>query len=155
MTFQNRQGTNLNRKRLTIISQTPTEIIADIERADNATQEGTKIDANVFNTFQSSIDTASSNATNALANSTSAISSATQAISDAANALNVANAASTTANSANTSASTANANATNALTKANTNSTNIASALGRIQTLENTKPTFTLSGTTLNITTNS
>ena len=52
MTFNDRQGTNLNRKRLTIISQTPTEIIADIERADNPTQEGTKINASVFNNFE-------------------------------------------------------------------------------------------------------
>ena len=154
MTFQNRQGTNLNRRRLTIISQTPTEIIADIERADNATIEGTKIDASVFNTFQDSINSANSNATNALANSTSAISTANQASNDASNALSVANSASNTANSANTSASTANTNANSALTKANTNATNITNALGRIQALENSKPTFTLSGTTLNITTN-
>ena len=154
MTFQNRQGTNLNRKRLTIISQTPTEIIADIERADNVTQEGTKIDASVFNAFQDSINSANGNATNALANSTSAISTANQASNDASNALSVANSASNTANTANTTASTANTNANSALTKANTNSSNITSALGRIQTLENNMPTFTLSGSTLNITTN-
>ena len=91
MIFNDRQGTNLNRKRLTIISQTPTEIIADVERADTVTQEGTKINASVFNSFQNSIDSALTQAT-----------------------------------SANT----------------------------RVQTLENRMPTFTLSGTTLNITTN-
>ena len=98
MIFNDRQGTNLNRKRLTIISQTPTEIIADIERADTITQEGTKINASVFNAFQNSIDTAASNATDALSQATSA----------------------------------------------NT----------RVHTLEHRIPTFTLTGTTLNITTN-
>lgn len=140
MIFQNRQGTNLNRKRLTIISQTPTEIIADIERADNPTQEGTKIDASVFNAFQASIDTANTNANNALTNSATAISTANQISSDATSAL-------TTANAANT-------NASSALTKATTNATNISNAVARIQALENSKPTFSLSGTVLNITTN-
>lgn len=44
--FENRVSSNPNRRKLTIISQSPTEIIADIERADeNVTKEGTKIDA--------------------------------------------------------------------------------------------------------------
>ena len=44
--FENRVSTHPNRRKLTIISQSPTEIIADIERADkNTTKEGTKIDA--------------------------------------------------------------------------------------------------------------
>ena len=42
-----RTSSNPNRRKLKIISQTPTEIIADIERADeNVTTTGTKINAN-------------------------------------------------------------------------------------------------------------
>ncbi len=44
--FENRVSRHPNRRKLTIISQSPTEIIADIDRADsNVTKEGTKIDA--------------------------------------------------------------------------------------------------------------
>ena len=140
MIFTDRTGTNLNRKRIKIISQTPTEILADIERADTVTQEGTKLDASVFNTFQSSINQALEVSNNALTQSSSALSSANQAT--------------TTVGSLLTDVATANTNATNALTTANTTSANLSAAVTRIQTLENTKPTFTLSGTTLNITTN-
>ena len=66
MIFQNRQGSNLNRKRLRIVSQTAEEIIADVERADSPTVEGTPIDASVMNQFQSEIDTANSNASTAV-----------------------------------------------------------------------------------------
>lgn len=45
--FVDRTSSNPNRRKLKIISQTPTEIIADIERADeNVTTTGTKINAN-------------------------------------------------------------------------------------------------------------
>ena len=80
MIFQDRTGTNLNRKKITIISQTPNEIIADIERADNPTIEGTPINASVFNAFQQSIDNASNNATNALGIANSANTNATNAV---------------------------------------------------------------------------
>lgn len=50
MEFIDRQGQNLNRKKLTIISQTPTEMIVDVARYDNATTEGTPINANVSTT---------------------------------------------------------------------------------------------------------
>ena len=99
MTFKDREGINLNRKRLTIISQTPTEIIADIERADTVTQEGTKINASVFNAFQASIDASTNNANNALS---------------------IANSASTTANSALATANTNNSNISNALSRIQT-----------------------------------
>ena len=112
MLFKDRTGTNLNRKRIKIISQTPTEIIADIERADNVSEEGTTINAAVFNSFQSSIDTATTNANQA------------------------------------------NSNATNALNMATTANNNATSALQAAQDVSNRVPTFTLSGTTLTITTN-
>ena len=44
--FTDREGSHLNRRKLTIISQTPKEIIVDVERADdNITETGTKINA--------------------------------------------------------------------------------------------------------------
>ena len=100
MIFQNRQGSNLNRKRLRIVSQTAEEIIADVERADNPTVEGTPIDATVMNQFQSEIDTANSNAS-------TAVSTASTAASNAASALSTANAASQTASTAASTASDA------------------------------------------------
>ena len=93
MLFKDRTGTNLNRKRIKIITQTPTEIIADIERADNVTEEGTAINAAVFNAFQTSIDTA-------LNNASSALTSANQASSSSTNALNLATSANTNASNA-------------------------------------------------------
>ena len=119
MLFKDRTGTNLNRKRIKIITQTPTEIIADIERADNVTEEGTAINAAVFNAFQASIDTAVNNASTALTN-------ANQASSASTSALNLA-------------------------TSANTNA---SSALQAAQEASSRVPTFSLSGTTLTITTN-
>ena len=47
MIFSNRTGTNLNRKKLTIVSQTANEIIADVTRADNGTG-GTELNAEFF-----------------------------------------------------------------------------------------------------------
>ena len=83
MIFQDRTGSNLNRKKIKIISQTPTEIIADIERADTPIIEGTTINASVFNTFQNEIDTANTKAQNAHDLATSASNSATTALSKA------------------------------------------------------------------------
>ena len=56
--FMNRTGENLNRRKLTIISQTPNEMIVDIARADNLdTENGTKIDADTLNSkFQSIVN---------------------------------------------------------------------------------------------------
>ena len=79
MTFQDRTGTNLNRKKIKIISQTPSEIIADIERADNPITEGTKINAAVFNTFQDNINTALANSSSANQNAATALTKATEA----------------------------------------------------------------------------
>lgn len=79
MTFQDRTGNNLNRKKIKIISQTPSEIIADIERADDPITEGTKINAAVFNTFQENINTAMTNAASASLNATTALEKATVA----------------------------------------------------------------------------
>lgn len=104
MIFQNRQGSNLNRKRLRIVSQTAEEIIADVERADSPTVEGTPIDASVMNQFQSEIDTANSNAS-------TAVSTANTASQNASNAVSTANIASQNASNAVSTANAANAKA--------------------------------------------
>lgn len=56
MVLQDRQGSNLNRKKIKIISQAGDEIIANIERADSPTVEGTKLNAGIMNQFQKEID---------------------------------------------------------------------------------------------------
>jgi len=112
MNFVNRQGENLNRKRLRIISQTANEIIADIERADTPSVEGTPINATTMNQFQQEIDTANSTAS-------SAVSTANSAVSTANTALSTANTASQNATSAVSTANTASQNATEAVSTAN------------------------------------
>ena len=63
MSFINRESNHPNRKKIKIVSQSATEIIADIERFDEpvAGKEGTKITADVFNNFLNDIETAKTN----------------------------------------------------------------------------------------------
>ena len=133
MVFQDRQGSNLNRKKIKIISQAGDEIIADIERADSPTVEGTKLNAAVMNQFQKEIDdantksnsavntanTASTNANNAVTTANDAKTKATTALTNSNNAVETANAASTSASSAVNTADNASSNASSALTTAN------------------------------------
>lgn len=72
--FQNRVSSTPNRRRIKIISQTPTEIVANIEMDDNPTVVGTPISADVLNEWDSDVllakqkcVTAETNAANALA----------------------------------------------------------------------------------------
>lgn len=59
MSFTNRIANHINRRRIKVISQTPTEIIADIERADeNVTNQGTLINAQTFLDMQAEIQSA-------------------------------------------------------------------------------------------------
>lgn len=109
MEFKDRQGQNLNRKKIKIISQSPTEIIADIERYDTVTEEGTQINAEVLNTFQAQID---------------------QADYEASSALSIVNVA-------NNKSDEAKINASEALTKANTALTNSETALNKATQVEN------------------
>lgn len=102
MIFQNRQGSNLNRKRLRIISQTAEEMIVDVERADSPIVEGTPINASTMNQFQSEIDTANSNASTALTTANTASQDASTALSTAGTASQDASDAVTTANEAKT-----------------------------------------------------
>lgn len=55
MEFKDRQGLDLNRKRLKIVSQTPTEMIVDVERYDKVSEEGTRLNAETLNRFQQEI----------------------------------------------------------------------------------------------------
>lgn len=53
--FKDRISANPNRRKLKIISQQSDEILADIEYAEVATQEGTPINAEVMNKLRSAI----------------------------------------------------------------------------------------------------
>ena len=110
MEFKNRQGSHPNRKILNIISQTPTQIVVDVERDNTGvTEEGTPINAEVFNTFQAEI--------------TTAVSTANTANTTSQNAKNVADEAKTLAGQANTNSSTAVTTATEAKTLASSANT--------------------------------
>lgn len=120
MIFQDRTGSNLNRKKITIISQTPTEIIADIERADNPINEGTTINASVFNTFQENINLSNETSTQALENANQATTVANEAKINSVNALNIAGKASNDASNAISAAQQATNKANEAISSANT-----------------------------------
>ena len=108
----NRVSKHPNRRKLTIVSQSPNEIIVDVERADSATVEGSTITADTLNDFQTEINTSNSNAS-------SALSTANSANTIAQTASTTANSANQTANSADTKATTALSNSTNAISTAN------------------------------------
>lgn len=136
MIFQDRTGTNLNRKKIKIISQTPTEIIADIERADTPVVEGTTINANVFNTFQGEINLANTNSSTAVSvantantNSLEAKDSANEAKNNANNALVIANEAKSNASSATTVSNEAKSLSNEAKTIATNASNDVSSAI--------------------------
>ena len=93
MEFKDRTGKNLNRKKLKIISQSPTEMIVDMERFDEANEEGTKINASVFNTFQQEIDSAKSIVNNANSIATNANTKSEEAVNKAESAISIANGA--------------------------------------------------------------
>ena len=93
MEFKDRTGENLNRKKLKIISQSPTEMIVDMERFDEANEEGTKINASVFNTFQQEIDSAKSIVNNANSIATNANTKSEEAVNKAESAISIANGA--------------------------------------------------------------
>ena len=72
MSFIDRTGENLGRKKIIIINQTENEIIADIVRADSPEEEGTPINASVFNKFQEEIKNANDRSDYANTKSTTA-----------------------------------------------------------------------------------
>lgn len=90
-----------NRRRIKIVSQTADEIIADVEYADNATENGTPINAEKMNKIRTAVINAENNSSQALttasiANTTAgnADEKADQALTNSQNAVTTANQAS-------------------------------------------------------------
>jgi len=79
--FKNRISTHPNRKKLTIIDQNINELIVDVEYADQPTEEGSPLNAEVFNEFYESL-------TNSVNNSNTALNTAQIAITNANEAFN-------------------------------------------------------------------
>lgn len=89
MEFKNREGENLNRRKLTIISQNENEMIVDVERAEtNIINEGTSLTAEVLNVWNGKIDTAYNSANVANSKSNSAETKSNLALQKAEDALN-------------------------------------------------------------------
>lgn len=65
--FKNRQSLYPNRRLIKIVHKTNDEILADIVRADESSEEGTEINAEVFDNFQKKINDALLKASQALA----------------------------------------------------------------------------------------
>lgn len=89
--FKNRQSDFPNRRRIIIQSQGENEMIADIEYADNATNTGTAINADIFNNFSTDITNSLNKATNALNNSNNALNKANSAIENSTLAITKSN----------------------------------------------------------------
>ena len=53
--FVDRVSIHRNRRKLTIISQSPNEMIVDVERADSPNENGTVISANILEQFRKDI----------------------------------------------------------------------------------------------------
>lgn len=109
--FIDREPTHPGRKKLRIISQTADEMLVDEVFADEPTQVGTAINADVMRKFQQGIvdantksDSANTKADNAVATANSADTKATNAFSTATTASQEATAATTTATQALTDA---------------------------------------------------
>lgn len=148
MEFKDRQGNHLNRKKLKIISQSPTEMIVDMERYDNATEEGTQINAQVFNNFQSEINSSNAKADSAVSTATTsnttantanqksdlAVTKADKAVADSAQAVITSNSANTTSNQALTTAQSA-------LTKSESAVSSAATAVNTANTANSTANT--------------
>lgn len=100
--FKNRTGSNLNRRKLTIVSQTANEMIVDVERADSVQSgnEGTPITASTLNSFEDRISLAESNSSTAFSNANTALSASNSAETKATTALSNSQQALTTANNA-------------------------------------------------------
>ena len=89
-----------NRRRIKIVSQTADEIIADIEYADNATENGTPINAEKMNKIRTAVMTAENNSSQAVMAASSANTTAGNADTKANQALETSQSAETTANQA-------------------------------------------------------
>lgn len=148
MEFKDRKGSHLNRKILNIISQTPTQMVVDVKRDNTGIcEEGTPINAEVFNNFQTEITVAFSTANEAkeTSNVASTISQnakdvadeakniASQANTNSDNAITTSNEAKNLANSANTSSNTA----VSIANEAKTESSSVKAMASEAKTLAN------------------
>lgn len=117
--FSDRVSTNTSRRKLKIVSQTDSEVVADIERADeNILNEGTPITAEALNAFDLRIETSETNAINAVTNAKTAVNTATSATTVAEDAKTLSTLANANASSAVETANQANITANTALEKA-------------------------------------
>lgn len=98
--FKDRISENPNRRKIKIVSQTADEIIADIEYADNASQEGTPVNAAKLNEIRTAVTNAENNSSQALTTASGASATAGDADAKAGQALTNSQNAVTTANSA-------------------------------------------------------
>ncbi len=106
--FKDRLSTYPNRRKLKIVSQVGNEMVADVEFADEPTQQGTPINAETMNKWQQTIVENESKANNAVSTSNTANTTANTAKTKAETAISTANSAVTTANEAKTIAQDAN-----------------------------------------------
>lgn len=117
--FFNRESNNTNRRKLKIVSQTDTEFVADIERADdNVVVEGSPINAETFNGFETRLEDIETKSANSESISKQAKTIAIDAESTANSAIATAESAEDIANTAIATANQASSDASNALTKA-------------------------------------
>lgn len=98
--FKDRISENPNRRKIKIVSQTADEIIADIEYADNASQEGTPVNAAKLNEIRTAVTNAENNSSQALTTASGASATAGDADVKAGQALTNSQNAVTTANNA-------------------------------------------------------
>lgn len=120
--FKNRESHFPNRRKIKIISQNANEILADVEMADEPTEEGTPVTAQILSSWQNAIvesntiaEAANTTANTAESNSESAINTANTANINSNTAVNTANEANTKSDNAVLVANNANATAENAL----------------------------------------
>ena len=102
--FKDRVAEYPGRKKLTIISQTGNEMYVDVELADGATTEGTKVNAELLNEFDSLINAANATSSNAQDTASNAVTTANSAVSTATEANTTAAQANTAAEEAKISA---------------------------------------------------
>ena len=116
--FKNRESHFPNRRKIKIISQNASEILADVEMADEPSEEGTSITAQTLSVWQDTIiesnaiaEAANNTANTAKLNSESAINTANTANDKSDTAVNTANEANTKSDNAVAVANSANATA--------------------------------------------
>lgn len=151
--FTNRDSQYINRRKLTIVSQAPNEMVVDIAREDGEVEVvGSSIDASTMNEFLSEVNTAVNTASLALSKANDSDTKATEAKSianstqsyleeiktTANSALDKSTEAKTTANSASLTASEAKTLADTAKTLADTANADILTLNQRVSTAENT-----------------